>query len=69
MQIERFRNSKGLQIRAANKADRPLFRHCAGDDYVNSRNAKRVEELLFIHGVNYIETCNHPSVKLRKAAP
>ena len=62
MKIERFRTFEGIEIRAFDKKDKALFKHCAGDSSVSSRKQKEVQEMLFIHGVVMIETVDHKSI-------
>jgi hypothetical protein len=62
MIIERFRSFDGIEIRAFDKKDALIFKHCAGEVSVSSRHFKKVSELLFIHGVKVIETVDDPSV-------
>lgn len=62
MELEKFRTTEGIFLRAKNKTGKMLFRHCAGADIVPNRNAKEVEALLFLHGVEMIETYTHSSV-------
>ena len=62
MKIERFRTFEGIEIRAFDKKDKVLFRHCAGEDTVPSRDQKKVHEMLFIHGVTVIETVDDKSI-------
>lgn len=65
MKIERYRSLAGIEIRAFDAKDKALFCHCAGNDSVNGRNIKRVEEMLFIHGVTMIQTVDHKSIKTK----
>tara|TARA_R110000851_G_scaffold297420_1_gene452676 strand:+ start:701 stop:895 length:195 start_codon:yes stop_codon:yes gene_type:complete len=62
MKIERFRTFEGIEIRAFDKKDENLFRHCAGASCVSSRQQKKVHEMLFIHGVTSIETIDSKSI-------
>ena len=62
MKLERFRAFDGIEIRALNSFDKPLFEHCAGDVSVSSRKQKKVHDMLFIHGVTCIETVDHKSI-------
>ena len=62
MKIERFRTFDRIMIRAFEKKDKALFKHCAGADNVCSRKQRKVHEMLFIHGVTTIETVDHKSI-------
>lgn len=62
MKIEKFRTKKGLMIRALDKNDKALFKHCAGADTVRSSKQKHVIELLFLHGVYVVEELKHSSI-------
>jgi len=62
MKIERFRTFDGIKIRAFDKKNKALFTHCAGDSNCSSRDLKKVTEMLFIHGVAYVETVDDESV-------
>ena len=61
MRLERFNTFDGVMIRAYYRADKALFKHCAGDEFILEKDAGIVTNLLFIHGVTSIETVSSSS--------